>query len=99
MANIPPAPPARGESLELSREQVASFLHHLHWIPANKGLLTQWLDENVTGWGSHELRVALSKAGAIEPCSQHFSGYRPVVGLRWVRLTSDGSCSGISIDP
>ena len=51
--------------LDLTREQVATFLARLRSIPSGRGFTHGWLMENAPGWNSEELLEALEAAGAI----------------------------------
>jgi hypothetical protein len=65
--------------LKLTDEQIEEYLSLHHWIPAKRGLLGAWLDENVyRGANDGAVLDALERQGRIECDSGSLSGYRLV---------------------
>ena len=55
------------KTVQLSREQVESFLRLLHPIPVSKGLTHAWVIEHAPEWKTDELMGALRYADAVKP--------------------------------
>ena len=51
--------------IDLTDEQVQRFAGLLHSIPAGRGLLQDWLDENVPGISSKQLAADLLESGRV----------------------------------
>ena len=75
---------------EFDAISIADFLHHAHFIPASKGLLRKWMEENAPGWNPEDLLTALVDAGAVERESIA-SGWTRVEGVDHVTLSRNPS--------
>ena len=84
--------------LRLSAASAASYIRHLHPIPAGRGFLRDWVDDNAPGWTPNDLTRALKSAGLIE---RPRDGSMPELSaaVLWIDVEPIGVCSRVELDP
>jgi hypothetical protein len=89
--------PSSRRPVRLDGRSAAHFLHHLHWIPAQRGFLRAWVQLHVPGWNADDLSAALKAAGVVEGLG---TGAPPKLaeGVTEIDVEPEGVCSRIEFE-
>lgn len=65
----------------LSDDDIEDFISLLHWIPATKGHLREWMREKAPTMSSAGLAAKLVEEGRMRPTGQAFPAFSLVRGV------------------